>query len=64
MKKYEKFLKIALIVIIAATAILTVLGMVLGPIGYESTSVKLSQSACVLAVFGIGTAFFIRKAAK
>ena len=61
MKNYEKFLRIALIVIIVIVALLTLVGMVLGPIGQENISVKLSQTACIFAIFGIAVAFSIWK---
>ena len=57
MKKYEKLLKIILIAIIVIVALLTLAGMVLGPLEMENISVKLSQSASVFAILGIAVAF-------
>ena len=62
MRKYEKLLRIALIVIIVIVAALTLAGMVLGPLEMESVSVKLSQTACVFAILGIAAAFGVWKA--
>ena len=61
MKKYEKFLRTALIVIIVIVAILTLAGMVLGPLEKDNVSVKLSQTACVFAILGIAVAFGVWK---
>lgn len=53
MKPYQKTLKTIMVVLIVLAAACTVIGMVLGPIGEESWSVRFSVAACIAAFCGI-----------
>ena len=52
MKRYEC---IPLILLLLAVLVLTLVGMVAGPLGYDAISMASSAAACVLSV---GTIFY------
>lgn len=53
MKSYQKTLRTILVVLIAFAAVCTIIGMVLGPVGQQTWSVRFSVAACIAAFFGI-----------
>ncbi len=53
MNAYQTTLKTIMVVLIAIAAVCTIIGMVLGPLGEESWSVRFSVAACIAAFCGI-----------
>ena len=59
---YKKnILEYSLMILFVLAIALMLAGMVLGPFGFNSSSLFFSGAACVLCVVGMGVLFFVWK---